>query len=214
MRRLLLTTASVIALGLGGIGVASAHGTLHKNAGISGSTTPTKEMSQQRTTRMKHRTAMRSHRTGTNMARSEIRQVQEQLRADNLYKGRIDGLFGTKTKTALKEFQQQNNLPATARLDRKTMNDLLASGATGQGTSMPPKSHRTTTTKQLRPNQNTKMNTGTGGQGSSLPPKQGQGKNMNSNAAGQGSSLPPQGSQAPNQAGTSQPTNNANQKKY
>lgn len=182
MRRLLLTTASVIALGLGGIGFASAHGTVNKQSGTS--SPPTTASSTQS---MNSRTAAMTHarRTGTRMSRTEIIQIQRKLRADNLYRGKLDGKFGEKTRIALRRFQQQNKLPATARLDRQTTSQLLGGTTMGQGTSMAPKR---THIRKL-------------GQGTSMAPKR------SKTNAGQGSSMPPNGSQPPKQSEQNQNNN-------
>jgi peptidoglycan hydrolase-like protein with peptidoglycan-binding domain len=123
MRRLLVTAASLIALGLGGIGAASAQSSNPGQSGSSGSSMPPAA-------------AMPSSGTATGTSRSDIVQAQQQLRADHLYQGRIDGRFGPQTRSALRRFQQQNHLPVTARLDRSTMNRLIG-GTTGQGSSRP-----------------------------------------------------------------------------
>ncbi len=68
---------------------------------------------------------------------SDIRQAQQKLRQDHLYRGRIDGLLGPQTQQALQQYQQKNGLPVTATLDQATMSSLLGAD-TGQGSSMPP----------------------------------------------------------------------------
>ncbi|HTV46338.1 MAG TPA: peptidoglycan-binding protein [Stellaceae bacterium] len=67
---------------------------------------------------------------------SEVREAQQKLHREGLYRGRIDGRMGPETQQALRHYQQQNGLEVTARLDHQTMNSLLGSGA-GQGSSMP-----------------------------------------------------------------------------
>jgi peptidoglycan hydrolase-like protein with peptidoglycan-binding domain len=131
MRRLLFTTASVIALGLGTVGFASAQGTHANQSGLSGSSTPPAASTHTRSTT----TAATTHRT-MRMSSSDIRQAQQQLRTEHLYQGRIDGRLGPQTRTAIKRFQQQNHLPVTARLDSRTMSSL-SGGGMGQGSSQP-----------------------------------------------------------------------------
>lgn len=70
------------------------------------------------------------------VTRSEVRQAQQKLRGEGLYRGRIDGLMGAETSQALRRYQQKNGLQTTARLDQDTLNSLLGTGA-GQGSSMP-----------------------------------------------------------------------------
>ena len=54
----------------------------------------------------------------------EIIKVQEALKAKGEDPGAIDGIMGKKTKAALKKFQEQNNLKATAMLDEQTAEKL------------------------------------------------------------------------------------------
>ena len=60
-----------------------------------------------------------------NGAASQTKEVQQRLKADGLYNGRIDGIVGPETRRAVAEFQQQNGLRRTARLDRNTLDRLL-----------------------------------------------------------------------------------------
>lgn len=74
----------------------------------------------------------------------DIRQAQEQLKAQGLYHGAVDGQMGPETKSALARFQEQNGLPQTSTLDQATMAKLgSAAGGTGNtmqnsGSSTPP----------------------------------------------------------------------------
>jgi peptidoglycan hydrolase-like protein with peptidoglycan-binding domain len=72
-----------------------------------------------------------------NFTQSDIRQAQEKLRQNNLYRGKIDGLVGPEMRQALQQYQQKNGLPVTATLDQTTMNSLLGTDV-GQGSSTPP----------------------------------------------------------------------------
>jgi peptidoglycan hydrolase-like protein with peptidoglycan-binding domain len=109
MRRLILTTASVIALGAGltfaGTGPAEA---------------------------WSHHSA--AHSRATHVSRAEIRDIQQKLQADNFYHGKIDGMMGPRTRRALAEYQKQNGLRVTANLDRQTRDSLLGT----MGTATPP----------------------------------------------------------------------------
>lgn len=110
MRRLILTTASVFALaaGLTFAGTAPANAWGH------------------------HASSMRSGMTQT--SRTEVRDVQQKLQADNLYSGKIDGLLGPQTRRAIADYQKQNGLRVTANLDRQTRDSLLGN----MGTATPP----------------------------------------------------------------------------
>lgn len=49
-----------------------------------------------------------------------VREVQQALKDKGLYTGQVDGKWGTKTKAALKAFQESNGLAATGQLDAET----------------------------------------------------------------------------------------------
>jgi hypothetical protein len=71
------------------------------------------------------------------VSRNEVRQIQERLQANGLYRGRIDGIDGPETRQALSQFQQNNGLQATGRLDRQTMASLRGNSSPGYGSTMP-----------------------------------------------------------------------------
>jgi peptidoglycan hydrolase-like protein with peptidoglycan-binding domain len=50
--------------------------------------------------------------------------MQRSLAARNLYNGKIDGVWGAKTEEALRNFQSQNNLAVTGKLDAPTAEKL------------------------------------------------------------------------------------------
>ena len=64
-----------------------------------------------------------------------VRQAQQQLKAQGLYHGPIDGVLSADTKTAISQFQQKNGLAQTAMLDQPTLNHLIAPGS---GSTMQP----------------------------------------------------------------------------
>jgi peptidoglycan hydrolase-like protein with peptidoglycan-binding domain len=99
-RRLILTTASVIALGAG----LTLAGTTQANA-------------------WSHHSGMKS--SAMHVSRAEVTDIQQKLQAENLYQGRIDGMLGPQTRRALADYQKQNGLRVTANLDRKTRDSLL-----------------------------------------------------------------------------------------
>ena len=73
-----------------------------------------------------------------NLSQDEVRQAQQQLAAQGLYRGPVDGLAGPEMQRALTRFQQQNGLRRTATLDPDTMNRLMASNAPAPGASASP----------------------------------------------------------------------------
>jgi peptidoglycan hydrolase-like protein with peptidoglycan-binding domain len=50
-----------------------------------------------------------------------MRQAQSELKQQGLYGGPIDGVAGRQTRQAIADYQQQQGLPKTGRLDRQTM---------------------------------------------------------------------------------------------
>ena len=73
----------------------------------------------------------------------DLMQAQQQLQAQGLYRGPIDGVMGGGTRRALARFQRENGLPVTARLDQQTLDSLSGGGVTGtagpsMGASTPP----------------------------------------------------------------------------
>ena len=77
-----------------------------------------------------------------NISQDEVRQAQQQLAAQGLYRGPANGMVGSDMQRALTRFQQQNGLRQTATLDPDTMNRLMASNAPanppGAGANTPP----------------------------------------------------------------------------
>ena len=57
-------------------------------------------------------------------SQDDIRQAQEALQDQGLYKGQIDGKWGPRTKQAVSQFQKKNGLKQTAQLDQQTLDDL------------------------------------------------------------------------------------------
>lgn len=144
MRRLILTTASVLALGSAGLAHAQGYST--QQGGASANMPPT----QMQQTHSPSASATRT--SATKVSKDEVKQAQQALREQGLYRGRIDGVLGPKTKTALRNFQRKNGLPATASLDRRTMESLSGGGTQGQGSSMPSSSGKTSAAPMMPPN--------------------------------------------------------------
>jgi peptidoglycan hydrolase-like protein with peptidoglycan-binding domain len=53
-----------------------------------------------------------------------IRQVQERLQQQGMYRGRLDGVWGPATGSAVRSYQEQHNLNATGKLDVPTLASL------------------------------------------------------------------------------------------
>jgi len=71
------------------------------------------------------------------VSRNEVRQIQQRLQDDSLYRGPIDGINGPETGQALRRFQQNNGLQVTGRLDPQTMASLLGNNGLGYGSTTP-----------------------------------------------------------------------------
>jgi hypothetical protein len=56
-----------------------------------------------------------------------ITRIQQVLRDKGFYRDTIDGIYGNKTEQALLNFQQQNNLQVTGKIDDKTWKSLTSS---------------------------------------------------------------------------------------
>ena len=71
------------------------------------------------------------------VSRVEVKQAQEQLKSQGLYRGPIDGVMGHRTRASIGRFQQRNGLHRTARLDQNTLAQLTGGSQTGRvGSSM------------------------------------------------------------------------------
>ena len=166
MRKLILTSASVIALGLAaGAGYAQSTTSGTNSAGLpannsapvastpgaagnTGATLPSTAMPSTSgnadMSAMQHGNQMpQSGRQMTEATRAPsrdmIRQAQEQLQSQGLYRGRVDGRLGHQTKQALARFQSKNGLQRTATLDPSTLDRLLGSGGNVGSSTQPGK---------------------------------------------------------------------------
>jgi peptidoglycan hydrolase-like protein with peptidoglycan-binding domain len=73
-----------------------------------------------------------------NISQDEVRQAQQQLQAQGLYRGPIDGKVGPEMQRALARFQRQNGLRPTGTLDERTMARLEGGATPSVGSSIPP----------------------------------------------------------------------------
>ena len=66
---------------------------------------------------------------------STVRTIQQKLKNWGYYKGSVDGIFGSKTKEAVKYFQRKNGLTADGIVGAKTLKALgMSSGSGSSGT--------------------------------------------------------------------------------
>jgi len=126
MRKLILGTASVLALAIGGAALdfAADAGDVPNPVGNVPSASGT------------------SHHwlNAANLSKDDIRWAQLELHTMGLYNGSLDGVVGPETKQAILGFQASNALERTATLDQQTADALIGNnGVGGEGSSMPPK---------------------------------------------------------------------------
>ncbi len=125
IRKLILGTASVLALGIGGAALDfSADADSVSNT--VGNMPSAPEISQH-------------WLNAANPSKDDIRWAQVELHMIGLYNGSLDGVAGPETKRALLEFQKSNDLAGTATLDQQTADALIGNAGVGEGSSMPPK---------------------------------------------------------------------------
>jgi peptidoglycan hydrolase-like protein with peptidoglycan-binding domain len=125
IRKLILGTASVLVLGIGGAALElSADADDVPNAVENMSSPP----------------GSLDYRLNTaNLSKDDIRWAQIELHNLGLYNGSLDGVIGPETERALLGFQKSNRLERTATLDQRTADALVGNPGIGQGSSMPPK---------------------------------------------------------------------------
>jgi peptidoglycan hydrolase-like protein with peptidoglycan-binding domain len=130
MRSIILAGVSAMALTFAGGALAA------QNAAQNPAQNPTPPSAAENagTSSMQNQAAMKNE---ANEPAAEVKQAQEKLKSENLYKGRVDGILGPETQHALKQFQQQNNLQQTGQLDDQTEQKLGITEQTGSGSSQP-----------------------------------------------------------------------------
>src|ERR1700760_3645399 len=121
MRRLILGTASILALGIAGV-------TLNFPAGADNAV-PKAASSKLPASGASDDTA------AADPSKDDIRWAQLELRNIGLYKGSLDGILGPETKRAVEQFQRSNGLNPTATVDDETMEVLTGNHGIGQGSS-------------------------------------------------------------------------------
>jgi peptidoglycan hydrolase-like protein with peptidoglycan-binding domain len=61
---------------------------------------------------------------GMSASSSKVRRAQEALKSEGHDPGPIDGVMGPRTQQALRQYQREENLKETGRLDQDTMSKL------------------------------------------------------------------------------------------
>jgi peptidoglycan hydrolase-like protein with peptidoglycan-binding domain len=123
IRKLILGTASVLALGIGGAALDfSADADSVSNAAGNRPSTPG---------------TSQHWLNAANLSKDDVRWAQVKLHMIGLYNGSLDGVIGPETKQALLGFQESNDLERTARLDQQTADALIGNTSGGVGSSTP-----------------------------------------------------------------------------
>lgn len=137
MKRLLVAT-SFFALLLSPAAFAQSNGgaTTHEPSGSSGSMMHQGQGSMS----SEHSSAMSQKSSAENVSPQEVKQAQTELKQQGLYKGKVDGILGPETKTAISKYQKKEGLPQTASLDEQTRQHLMSTS--GSGSSMQNEEHQ------------------------------------------------------------------------
>jgi peptidoglycan hydrolase-like protein with peptidoglycan-binding domain len=126
IRKLILGTASVLALGIGGAALdfaADADDDVPNAVGNMPSAPGTS----------------RHWIDAANLSKDDIRWAQVELHMMGFYNGSLDGVAGPETRQALLGFQKSNGLGRTATLDQQTADTLFGNPGVAEGSSMSPK---------------------------------------------------------------------------
>ena len=118
VRKLILGTASVLALGIGGTALDFSADANEVSNAASG--------------------PAYHWLNSANLSKDDIRWAQVKLHMIGFYEGSLDGVVGPETKRAILGFQKTNSLERTGTLDQQTA-DALIGDTVGQGSSTPPK---------------------------------------------------------------------------
>jgi peptidoglycan hydrolase-like protein with peptidoglycan-binding domain len=123
IRKLILGTASILVLGIGGAALDFSADADNVPNAVETSAPGT------------------SHHwvNAANLSKDDIRWAQVELHDLGLYNGSLDGAVGPETERALLDFQKSNGLERTGTLDQQTADALIDHSSVGQGSSMPPK---------------------------------------------------------------------------
>ena len=134
--------------------------------------------------------SMQQHHQAARHASRMTKQVQQKLKAEGFYHGRIDGVVGSGTRHAIAEFQRQNNLRPTARLDRNTLNRMMGNRAVGVGSTAPHQQPNRNFTSSSGSSTNHQMSGPTGTTAPNPPPAA---PTTEPSAPGANSNMPAQG---------------------
>lgn len=125
IRKFILGTASVLALGIGGAALDFA---------ADADDVPNASENTLSMAEISHHWI-----NAANLSKDDIRWAQVELHMIGLYNGSLDGVMGPETRRALAAFQKSNGLERTAMLDQQTADTLIGDTGVGQGSSLQPK---------------------------------------------------------------------------
>jgi len=60
----------------------------------------------------------------TVVQQNDVRKIQQALQDNGQYGGKVDGVFGLRTRASIRGFQKAENLPVTGQLDVETAGKL------------------------------------------------------------------------------------------
>ena len=63
-------------------------------------------------------------KVATFLIKNEIRKMQEILRDKGHYRGKVDGVFGLRSRASIRAYQKAENLPITGQVDTRTADGL------------------------------------------------------------------------------------------
>lgn len=55
---------------------------------------------------------------------NDVNKIQQTLREKGHYRGKVDGVFGLRTRASIRAYQKAENLPVTGQLDKQTAGKL------------------------------------------------------------------------------------------
>lgn len=61
---------------------------------------------------------------GQYMNKDVVKEVQRKLNSNNFSTGSVDGIYGNKTSSAIRDFQRSENIEVTGRLNQETLDAL------------------------------------------------------------------------------------------
>lgn len=126
MRKVIIAGVSAVALGFGGAALAAGNSsTMNSGQGMS------------------------AQHEGQQADKQEMMKAQQKLKAEGLYKGKVDGANGPQTMAALKQYQKKNGLQQSGELDEQTEAKLGLSEESGS--TLPHSSHAAPNQPQAKP---------------------------------------------------------------